>query len=257
MTTELQSQIQSSVDAVVSNTHEADWSEDFLSRLLIMRIREALQAYGSEDQQSDSSHSFDLQAYKLTGNAEESHGDIAFIVTRHTQLGPITGVGFYEAKASIDGYQYPAFKQQQLRRLCTSTPRLSYLFYCKKAGRADSSDWPTIGDSDSSPCFNVRTVDANYLRQVKDPNAALREYGLSFGYHFVQRILSGRELDYSRTPEQTVKNWLKVTRRSSALVVNIAIQDSSLPPIQMRQQYIEIEGFTFGAITPIDCPRIS
>ena len=243
---------------------EADWSEDFLSLSLVRRIREILRSFGNEQLDGDESHSFDLEAYKLTGNAERNHGDIAFIVTRQTRRGPLTGVGFYEAKASVcdDRYhrrEYPAFDYQQLRRLSTKTPRLSYLFYSKLGGKADSSDWPTVETSDHSPTFNVRTVDANFLRRVRDPSAALHECGLTFGYHFVQRILSGRELDYSRTPEQTVRRWLETTRRASAIVVSVAVNDKKLPnlPLIGEQEPLRIEGFETEHIGNNDLPRLT
>ena len=127
------------------------------------------------------------------------------------------------------GHEYPAFDYQQLRRLSTKTPRLSYLFYSRHGGKADSSDWPTVEASNHSSSFKVRTVDANLLRRVRNPSVAIQEYGLTFGYHFVQRILSGRELDYSRTPEQTVRRWLETTRRASAIIVSVAVQDSNPP----------------------------
>ncbi|TWU02870.1 hypothetical protein [Stieleria varia] len=253
---ELRSEIQSAVDAIVQETHEADWSEDFLSLSLVMKVREVLGTAGGETEPDAARHSFDLQAYKITGEAESKHGDIAFVVTRQTLHGPMTGVGFYEAKASIDGHRYPTFDFRQLQRLCTKTPRLSYLFYSKDGGNAESCDWPTAVTAHDFPRFKVRTVDANYLRRCRNPNAALHTHGLTFGHHFVNRLLSGRDLDYSRSPENAVKRWLDVTRRATAIIVSVVVQDTTLPRIEIHPDcpgYPDAKRLTFEN----DRPRLT
>jgi len=58
----------------------------------------------------------------------------------------------------------------------------------------------------------------------------------SFGYHFVQKVLSGRELDYSRPPIETIRRWLKVTRRTTALVVSIAVREDENEPAHEKLQ---------------------
>ena len=85
----------------------------------------------------DSLISISFEAYKLTGSAEKSHGHIAFIINRQIPSfsSPISGVAFYEAKASGIGYEgnrYPSFGLKQLSRLVTNTPKLSYLIYNKE-----------------------------------------------------------------------------------------------------------------------------
>jgi len=70
-------------------------------------------------------------------------------------------------------------------------------------------------------------IDANFLKNNRNIEFALRTIGLSFGSHFVQRVLSGRDLDYSRSVDKTIRRWLKYTRKSSPLIISVSILDSS------------------------------
>ena len=232
---ELAREIQRSADDIVENCSEFEWDENHISFQIVVAIREVLSGYSIPNIKNTTNLSrFDLEAYKITGKPEQTHGDIAFVVTRLFADSPrsITGVGFYEAKASsANGYDYPSFKTQQLRRLVTHTPKLSYLIYSRRLLKSNDLDWPAYVDVESGygDLNYVQTVDANMLKEVRNINEAVSLVGLSFGHHFVQRILSGRDLDYSRKPIDTVRRWLKVTKRANALVVSITVMDSSDP----------------------------
>lgn len=221
--------LQKYVDNIVQKCPEVDWDENSLSFQVIKSIRIALDGYVLPD--TDLSK-FDIEAYKLTGKAEQSHGDIAIIVSRSFDNGfPITGVGFYEAKASsLDGHCYPAFSVQQLRRLVTNTPKLSYLLYERHAQISDTQEWTAsqgrLESTSRKQSFFARVVDANLVKQYKHLEGAAYYMSQAFGYHFVYKTLSGRELDYSRPPIDTIRRWLKTTRRANALVVSISVRES-------------------------------
>lgn len=244
--TELSDKIQAETDRIIKECPDVDWSEDYLSYQLIRSIRDILSGYIIPNIDNNlNMPKFDLEAYKLTGRAEQNHGDIAIVVTRSFpyRTHPISGVGFYEAKASsIDGYDYPSFSIQQLRRLVTHTPKLTYLLYNKKSQISNTQEWPMFNEPshqnfyahDKKMRFNANTVDANFLKQNKSIQEATMLIGQSFGYHFVQKILSGRELDYSRLPIDTIRRWLKNTKRTNALVISIAVQDDSKYPISAQ-----------------------
>ena len=51
--------------------------------------------------------------------------------------------------------------------------------------------------------YYARIVDANFVKQHRSIEGAAHLMSQSFGYHFVQKTLSGRELDYSRPPINT------------------------------------------------------
>lgn len=240
--------IQDNVDKIIKDCPNVDWSEDFLTYNIIKTIRETLSKYMIPNLSCESNISkFDLEAYKLTGIPERNHGDIAIVVTRLFSHGPVTGVGFYEAKASsLKKMGYPSFDYQQLRRLVTSTPKLTYLLYSKMPLSSISQEWPVshIKKDAYDKSVYATTVDANFLKQYlknhrkhyKNIEGAMYSAGQSFGYHFVNKILSGRDLDYSRSPIKTIKRWLKTTRRSNALVVSITIQDGENQPIYTQLQ---------------------
>lgn len=233
----LAGQLQDYVDAIVQKCPDVDWDENFLSYQIITAIRDVLSRYIFPNTNLEK---FDIEAYKLTGIAERTHGDIAIVVSNSFEGGrPVSGVGFYEAKASsLDGHYYPAFSIQQLRRLVTNTPKLSYLLYDRKAQNADTQEWSTSQERVKSPferrSFHARTVDANFVKQYKNLEAAAFSMGQSFGYHFVNKILSGRELDYSRRPIDTIRRWLKLTRHTTSFVMSIAIREDEKQPIHAQ-----------------------
>lgn len=230
--------IQRSVDSIIKECPDVDWNENLITYKIIESVRSVLSHYkipGIIDEFSESK--FNLEVYKLTGNAENFHGDIAFIITRRfsEHADPISGVAFYEAKASTnnrhDRKEYPSFCTNQLRRLVTHTPRLNYLIYNKPGCHIGNDDWPVIDEWNRElrgahyNHVHAAVIDANFLKNNKCIGFALRTIGLSFGSHFVQRILSGRDLDYSRTVEKTIRRWLKYTRKSSPIIISVSILD--------------------------------
>ena len=240
----LATDLQDAVDKIIQQCPDVDWNENYLSYQVVSAIRSALSRYIFPNIKYHSGTSkFDVEAYKLTGQAEETHGDIAIVVSRsfHGNGRPISGVGFYEAKASsLAGHSYPAFSFQQLRHLVTNTPKLTYLLYDRNPQIADTQEWPTLQEKVDAPWderkFCVRTVDANFVKQHRSLENAAHVMAQSFGYHFVQKTLSGRELDYSRPPIETIRRWLKVTRRTTAFVVSIAVQEDSNKPAHAQLQ---------------------
>ena len=81
--------------------------KNLLSYQVIYAIRFVLRGYVFPNIRLHSNISkFAVEAYKLTGKAEQTHGDIAIVVTRSFPgTGhPISGVGFYEAKALDYGF---------------------------------------------------------------------------------------------------------------------------------------------------------
>lgn len=241
--------IQTAIDYIISNIQDVDWNEDLITFKIVENLRSILASYKLPDVvNSYPSNKFSFEAYKLTGKAEQSHGDIAVIVTRKF-IGkdiPISGVAFYEAKASSVGHEYcryPSFCIQQLRRLVTHTPKLSYLIYNRQKQEVAISDWPlTEHEYNRSDCERVHaiTIDANFLKQYRSIESASLAVGQSFGEHFVQRVLSGRDLDYSRPVGHTIRRWLKHTRRAAPLVISVSVYEAQ------NEQYstqLELPGF--------------
>ncbi|WP_420331590.1 hypothetical protein [Pseudoalteromonas shioyasakiensis] len=237
---DIEQHIQRAVDGIINECPDVDWNENLITYKIIESVRDILSNYKVPGLGYELSESkFNLEAYKLTGRAESFHGDIAFIITRRFSKysRPISGVAFYEAKASSIERQskkeYPAFCTNQLRRLVTHTPRLNYLILNKEGCRIGGDNWPAIDERDRDPWdfthkrVNAAVIDANFLKNNRNIEFALRTIGLSFGSHFVQRVLSGRDLDYSRTVDKTIRRWLKYTRKSSPLVISVSILDSS------------------------------
>lgn len=248
----LTNRLQDSVDKIIKECIDVDWNEDYLTYEVIKAIRYILSEYSIPSIKSDANKAkFDLEAYKLTGNAEQTHGDIAVVITRlfPNSTHSISGVGFYEAKASLRYGEFPAFSVQQLRRLVTHTPKLSYLLYDKEARFSSSQEW-SLSEIDKSKLEQERdlvhsyTVDANFLKQCKNIGVAADMIGQSFGYHFVHKILSGRELDYSRSPIETIKRWLKVTRKTNPYIVSIAIQEEPTAERDIKLKPLQLPEFT-------------
>ncbi|ELV8605577.1 TPA: hypothetical protein RQJ80_004242 [Vibrio vulnificus] len=87
---------------------------------------------------------------------------------------------------------------------------------------------------------NAAVIDANFLKSNRDISFSLRSVGLPFGNHFVRRILSGRDLDYSRSVDKTIKRWLKYTRKSSPIIVSVSIQNGESDILGTQ---LELPGF--------------
>lgn len=250
----LEKELQSEVDKIIEECPDVDWDEDYLSKRVIASVRDILSRYiipGFEKGQVFSK--FDFEAYKLTGIPEKTHGDIAFIINKRIEDEYyISGVGFYEAKAAgiwRDGF--PAFDIQQLRRLVTNTPKLTYLLYNKFAQACCLQEWSNFEQKDyreysydkeeNKEKAHVYTIDANLLKGVRSIGYVTRMAAQGFGYHFVNKILSGRDLDYTRPPIETIRRWLKNTRRSQALIVFVTIQDDSQQILEPKLKLPGIE----------------
>lgn len=237
----LANKIQSAIDSVISGCDDVDWSEDLITYSIIKELRIILMNYKiPAPMDGHPENKFDFEAYKLTGKAEQSHGDIAFIINRRIpgRRTPISGVAFYEAKASGVGYEshsYPSFKVQQLRRLVTNTPKLNYLIYNREKREVREGDWPISSahyekersSFSSRKRVHALTIDANFLKQCRSIEFASLTVGQSFGDHFVKRVLSGHDLDYSRSVDKTIRRWLNCTRRSASLIISVSVHEET------------------------------
>jgi hypothetical protein len=245
----LANKIQTCVDDIISECEAVDWSENLISSKIILELRYILAHYKLPDIEDGlSGNKFNMEVYKLTGKAEKSHGDIAVIVSKFIlgQEKPISGVAFYEAKASGNGYkQYPSFDIQQLRRLVAETKKLSYLIYNREAQEIRMNDWL----SDDIKKFHAVTIDAGFLNQCRDIRTASITIGQSFGIHFVKRVLSGWDLDYSRSPEETIRRWLKCTKISAPLVISVSVQEKTYREFPAM---IELSGFEKVTLPQLD-----
>ena len=261
---ELSSNIQDVVDRILSQCPDCDWQEDLLTFKVIEALRYVLADYKLPNIESPlAGAKFDFEAYKLTGKAEQTHGDIAVIITRmfSDKTKPVSGVAFYEAKASgahpDETWLFPAFCVQQLRRLVSNTPKLNYLFYNKQSRHYNSTRWPGVHEDKeqsemsgiyTGPKANAITVDANFLKQYRDVNSALSNVGECFGSHFVERVLSGRDLDYSRSVDKTIRRWLKITRRASPIIISVSIYEEPGQTFSTQLELPGIEKVTFREI---------
>ncbi|MDK2618084.1 hypothetical protein QO218_20435 [Vibrio vulnificus] len=261
---ELSSNIQEVIDRILSQCPDCDWQEDLLTFKVIEALRYVLSEYKLPNIESPfDGAKFDFEAYKLTGKAEQTHGDIAVIITRlfPDKTKPVSGVAFYEAKASgshpYETCSFPAFCVQQLRRLVSNTPKLNYLFYNKQRRRYNSTRWPGAHEDKernemwggyTGPQANAITVDANFLKQYRDVNSALSNVGECFGSHFVERVLSGRDLDYSRSVDETIRRWLKVTRRAPPLIISVSVYEDPTQSFSTQLELPGLEKVTFPEI---------
>ena len=71
--------LQDYIDNIVQKCPDVDWDENYLSFQVIKSIRVVLDGYVLPDTNLSK---FDIEAYKLTGKAEQNHGDIAIVVSK-------------------------------------------------------------------------------------------------------------------------------------------------------------------------------
>lgn len=255
-------QIQETVDEIISHCPDCDWNEDLITYKIVENLRNILSHYRLPDVENNyATDKFNLEAYKLTGKAEQSHGDMAVIITRKIPYGErlISGVAFYEAKASGSSYyesdRYPSFCIQQLRRLVTHTPKLNYLIYNKNKRKINNTNWPSIEEYNkhdernlNGEYVNALTIDANFLKQCRNIDVATNFVGQSFGRHFVDRVLSGRDLDYSRSVDETIRRWLKHTRRSAPIIVSVSVYEEPKDMFYTQLEFPEFERVRFSEL---------
>jgi hypothetical protein len=224
--------LNSTYDSEAAKVEYVDISEDSLSLKLVQSIRSVLTTppVPNEYPEHDSGIYLDVQAYKVTGRLEQTHGDIAIIVTDTDRR--ITGTGFYEAKAEFKDNLYPSYKMRQIQRLESNTPRLAIAIY-ELSAKSVSDDpidyslpWRESGGhyQASSRC---RVLPASWVRgfsNLRDATDSMQP--CSFGHHFVSKYLLGKDLDYSRPPTSAIDRWIRQTRRASPIILKIVISRS-------------------------------
>ncbi|NER78479.1 MAG: hypothetical protein F6K42_02665 [Leptolyngbya sp. SIO1D8] len=96
----LASELQDTVDNIISQCPDVDWNEDYLSYQIVCAIRSVLGKYIIPNIENSSSIAkFNIEAYKLTGKSEQTHGDIAIVVSHlFSNCGPVYRVGFLKQK---------------------------------------------------------------------------------------------------------------------------------------------------------------
>jgi hypothetical protein len=225
---ELAGTLNTGVARVLEDVAPTEWDENHISMLIVGSIRSVLSSAGTlPSGVLEKGAHVRAEAYKVTGSLEQTHGDIV-VALQYVELG-LTGLGFYEAKAAAPDGSYPAFNMRQLRRLTSATPRLAVLMYDRESHPVcdDQYELPLVHEQANSkyppwPRERVRAIGANVASRGADLHRCSR-LSQSFGYHFVTRYLSGRDLDYSRTPQVALERWLKVTKRAPPIVVGITV----------------------------------
>ena len=252
--TDLAEILNSSVSYELDSIAPTEWDENYISFLLVRTLRKILQETSIFQSRHTDSQDHRLhikaEAYKVTGAIERSHGDIVIAITHVIDRHPLTGLGFYEAKAAGLNYGYPAFKMRQLQRLTSGTPRLALLLYERSKMAVSDDDFPLIFSDphqyNQDKSQRVRVLGANLASRFPDLNF-VSIYAQSFGHHFVTRYLSGRDLDYSRKPAESLQHWLKVTKRAPPLLVSIVLSNRDVePPIPLLPEYSPIPVLQIG-----------
>lgn len=243
---ELSELLDRELDQKLIGIESVDWSEDYISFMLVDSLRRTLRNVESITVQQNSWHGveeifFEIEAYKATGALERKHGDIA-IVIHNMDLGRI-GTGFYEAKAEGAEGDYPAYNMRQLRRITTSTPQLALLLYERTAKVVSDGEYSFYNYNHERPYARsrLRVIGANIAKRYTRPEF-IPDLPCSFGSHFVGRYLTGRDLDYSRDPHLTIQKWIKATRRASPVVVSIRMSKTPIAftePVHISLQKAE------------------
>lgn len=253
----LSAKLQADVDRELGQVASTEWDENHLSLLVIQRVRRTLTEISRVTHGNGIVH-LGAEAYKLTGTPERNHGDIAIAIQHIFSNGrEIRGLGFYEAKASDGGFRYPAFKFRQLQRLATATPRLSYLLY-DRLGATACDDPFSVGLEQEASAYamrqrsvHARAVGANILYGVRDPFAAAAMYAETFGFHLVSRYFTGRDLDFSRPPADSLKRWLDTTKRAPPMVIALTVSAVERRPVQLRLPGFDIHELPREPLRPL------
>lgn len=244
-------------DRILENTSPTEWDENHISFQLVRSLRDSLEQTGEVRSHKDDSPTFiKAEAYKISGEIEQEHGDIA-IVVNYAERG-VTGLGFYEAKREDGTGRYPAFKKRQLQRLMSATPRLSVLFYEQSPRSVIDDDYAPLNFEDiyayyrgemhfrRSASSRVRVLGANLLSRYSEPPSQVMQFAQTFGHHFVTRYLSGRDLDYSREPAAALEKWLKGTKRTPPLIVGVSL--APRPSALSHQLEQSLSGFQYEPV---------
>jgi hypothetical protein len=226
------SELNSTYDYEAAKVEHVDISEDSLSLKLVQSIRSVLAKPPAPDEYPghDSGIYLDVQAYKATGRLEQTHGDIAIVVTDIDRR--MTGTGFYEAKAEFQDGMYPSYKMRQIQRLESNTPRLAIAIYELNAKPVSddpidySLPWRESGEHYQARS-RCRVLPASWVREFSHLSHATNlMQPCSFGHHFVSKYLLGQDLDYSRPPTAAIDRWIRHTRRASPIILKIVISRS-------------------------------
>ena len=229
--TELIEEINTGIDFAINSIEPTEWDEDHISFSIISTIRTTLKntkisqsRYIENNNPEKIEVPLEAQIYKVTGKPEATHGDICVIV--HNSNKNIIGTAFYEAKAESSDGNYPAFKMRQFQKLRSATPNLSLLLYEQKPKEIIDDEYSLF---DMSSCWKLmlkkqraRVFGGNIARNYKTPNH-IQDIPNSLGYSFVTRNLTGKDLNYSKSPVSLIKKWLALTKRTPPVILNISV----------------------------------
>jgi hypothetical protein len=254
---ELATDLTRAVENTLADIKPTEWDENHISFSIVQTIRDNLAGSSDAPRRDSIARPVFLkaEAYKLSGTIERTHGDIMMVVTDIDRK--LSGCGFYEAKAADHYGRYRAFNMRQLRRLTSSTPRLSLLLYEREQKPVSDDDFQFARQcSDSLDKARVRVTGANSASRFRDPTF-LSLCPQTFGYHFVSRYLSGRDLDYSRKPLEALRRWLKITKRAAAFIVDVNLSEiAPVPSVPLLPEYSPIPTLSPAMARTSDPPRL-
>lgn len=218
--TEFTGRIEEIIRTSVSNHSGHEWDEDFITRKLLIDLRNELRGISLVGK--DQKRNINWQAYKLKGTYEKNFGDVALVVNISYKDGTsIHGAAFLEAKKrDWRKTTFSAIKTSQAKKILKNAPRSQYLLY----------DYEEITSFLNGSLYSEDMEHYRYLRGYCIPfsgvtktvcvplnlavatgnkDTLLYRHGLPLSMMLSSRYFQGLDLEFDETSKNIATGFLK------------------------------------------------
>lgn len=200
----------------VKTNFPRSWDENTISYSLCRTIKRFLNRqiiFGL-----NRSFNVSTDAFKLNGESEKKHGDIAVLISINNWDGKILqGTGFLEAKKRYDeSGKYEAIDFAQLQRIYENTPHAQLILYSHESITDYEAYVPIISELDQFDDFNytnfghqtnVGAMPLNLGIELNNKSTLLHKYTYPLAFQIIGRFLHGYDLHFDTSINQKVANY--------------------------------------------------
>lgn len=198
---ELAASLNGDINMLLASIVKDQWDEDYITRLLVDRIRAELNRYTLVV--DDEVLQLTVSAHKCTGNVEKRFGDLAVLVSLGLRDGEVlTGVATYEAKKrEWDKTKLTAFRIDQARAINENTVQGRLLIYDHEPVPVRTQlgrDW-LYRSGYGTMTSRANTVHLSLPLNTGRKDTSLYRFADPFAYQLCCRNLRGMDLDFDKS----------------------------------------------------------
>lgn len=238
----------------VSRAHPRSWNENYVTYSIAEAFQRQLRMCSIEGLSKPMQVHWD--AFKLNGNLENDHGDLAVLVRYHSgDSAVMEGVGFLEAKRVYpNSGAYDAIKWPQLEHQARKTRYASLLLY-ETSQVSDFSDnivfqpfTPRRASTNLEAPFSYAVVvQTSIALQLRSKDRSLHKYSIPLSHQICARYLRCLDLDFDADTVRSIKGYANsdFSGPHYLLVATVSVADTD-------SEGIDVEVINGDTYTPLD-----